>query len=78
MIYYDPLEADFPLGDGTADTSARVRCPHCGERQEIAIDPGSGSVQAYVEDCAVCCRPWHVQVRYGSRGRVRVTVSPAD
>lgn len=39
----DDLDADFPLGDGVADTSATVQCPCCGELVEIALDPGSGT-----------------------------------
>jgi len=56
----DALDAGFPLGDGTADTGATVHCPCCGEAVEIALDPGSGTRQAYVEDCEVCCRPFEV------------------
>lgn len=32
-------------------------CPHCAEPLETYPDPGGGSTQDYVEDCAVCCRP---------------------
>jgi hypothetical protein len=60
----DPLEEEFPLGDGTVETSASVLCPYCGEANEIALDPGSGTQQEYVEDCQVCCRPWKVMVHY--------------
>jgi hypothetical protein len=74
----DPLGDAFPLGDGTADTTALVRCPYCGETNEIQLDPGSGSVQDYVEDCQVCCRPWHVAVEYGPDGAAAVTVEAED
>jgi hypothetical protein len=47
----EDLDADFPLGDGTAETEASVLCPYCGETVEIGIDPGSGPRQEYVEDC---------------------------
>jgi len=73
----DPIE-DFPLGDGTADTEAEVRCPYCGEMNEIAVDPGSGASQDYVEDCQVCCRPWRVYVAYDATGAAHVHVEPAD
>ena len=72
------LEEDFPLGDGTADTCAAVVCPYCGERVEIALDPGSGSRQEYVEDCEVCCRPWQVHVAYRADGTAHVTLEPSD
>jgi hypothetical protein len=72
----DPLDDEFPLGDGTADTAALVYCPYCGEPVEIGLDPGSGSVQQYVEDCEVCCRPWRVTVSYGPDGAASVAVEP--
>ena len=72
----DPLDADFPLGDGTADLGAIVSCPYCGEPNEIGLDPGSGEQQEYVEDCQVCCRPWRVVVHYGHDGSADVTLVP--
>ncbi len=72
------LDEEFPLGDGTAETSAVVHCPYCGEPNEIALDPGSGAVQDYVEDCQVCCRPWHVSVRYAGDGTADVVVAPEE
>ena len=68
------LDRDFPLGDGTADVEATVRCPWCAAPVSIALDPGSGVTQDYVEDCEVCCRPWRVSVRYGADGAADVTV----
>lgn len=72
------LDEEFPLGDGTADTTASVRCPYCGEENEIALDPGSGASQEYVEDCQVCCRPWRVLVSYAGDGSAGVTLEPED
>ena len=61
----DPdLDEEFPLGDGTVDTEATVVCPYCAEVVAIALDPGSGAVQEYIEDCPVCCQPWTVRVSY--------------
>ena len=71
------LDEDFPLGDGVADMEAMVTCPYCGEEIEIAIDPGGGSNQAYVEDCPVCCSPWMVHVQY-SGGDVSVSVEQTN
>lgn len=71
----EELDRDFPLGDGTADTDTIVSCPWCGEPVEIALDPGSGSVQEYVEDCEVCCRPWRVSVRYHGDGGADVSIT---
>lgn len=72
-----PLDEDFPLGDGTVEMEATVLCPYCGEAVAIALDPGSGSVQEYVEDCGVCCQPWAVSVSYHD-GRADVSVRALD
>lgn len=74
----EDIDEEFPRGDGTADSEAVVHCPHCGEPNDIALDPGSGSHQEYVEDCQVCCQPWHVSVRYGRDGSAVVDVSASD
>ncbi len=74
----DGLDEEFPLGDGTAETGASVRCPYCGEINDIALDPGSGSEQEYVEDCQVCCRPWRVAVRYLPDGSADVSAEVED
>lgn len=71
------LDRDFPLGDGPADTDATVQCPYCSEQVEITLDPGGGSSQQYVEDCAVCCNPWRVSVTYHD-GAAEVSVSALD
>ncbi len=68
----DALDAEFPLGDGVADLEAEVGCPYCGERCSIALDPGSGVTQDYVEDCPVCCQPWRVHVHYEEDGTAAV------
>jgi hypothetical protein len=72
------LDEEFPLGDGTAEIDATVQCPYCGEMVAIALDPGSGSVQEYVEDCEVCCQPWRVEVTYDTDGIAEVIVSALD
>lgn len=72
----DPLDGQFPLGDGTADDEASVACPHCGEVNVIGLDPGSGTQQEYVEDCQVCCRPWRLTVHYRDDGSAGVIAEP--
>lgn len=72
------METDFPLGDGSADMAAVVYCPYCNESVEIALDPGSGATQQYVEDCEVCCQPWTVSVQYGEDGSADVSVTPLE
>ena len=74
----DDLEDEFPLGDGTAETDATVDCPHCGAPVEVALDPGGGATQDYVEDCEVCCQPWSVRVSVGGDGEPNVVVSRLD
>ena len=72
------LDDEFPLGDGVAETEGVVVCPYCGEPNEVALDPGSGERQDYVEDCQVCCQPWRVVVEYHGDGSVDVFAVPAD
>ena len=74
----DWLDEEFPLGEGTAETEGTVLCPYCGEPNEVALDPGSGARQDYVEDCQVCCQPWRVVVAYHADGTADVTALPAD
>ena len=73
----DDIDAAFPLGDGTAETEAHVTCPHCGETTDVALDPGGGEEQEYIEDCQVCCRPILMYVRYLRDGRAAVEVYAA-
>jgi hypothetical protein len=42
--------------------SAQSQCPYCGEPAELTVDGDGPSFEEYVEDCAVCCRPWTVRV----------------
>ena len=74
----DDLDEEFPLGDGTAAIDAVVYCPYCGEMNEIVLDPGSGIVQEYVEDCQVCCQPWLVRVHYARDGSADVSLAMED
>ena len=74
----EELDEEFPLGDGTAETETIVDCPYCGEPNEVALDPGSGADQEYVEDCQVCCRPWLMYVKYARDGSAIVEVYASD
>lgn len=58
-----------------ADT-ATVACPYCFEPVELYIDPDTTG--SYVEDCAVCCRPWQVRVSRDERGEITVSVDRAQ
>lgn len=71
------MEVDFFAageGEDLPDDSARVWCPYCGAEVELLLDPGGGSVQSYVEDCEVCCRPWHLTVQWDADGGAWVEV----
>jgi len=74
----DPLDEDFPLGDGVADTHAVGNCPYCGAPVDVAVDPGGGRVQRYVEDCPVCCRPWTVRVLFDDAGNAAMHLGTED
>ena len=74
----EALDEEFPLGDGTAETEAVVYCPHCGEPNEVALDPGSGGEQEYVEDCQVCCHPWLMYVKYDRAGHADIEVYASE
>lgn len=74
----DWLDDTFPLGDGVADTAASVLCPYCGAEVDLALDPGGGPVQRYVEDCEVCCRPWTLTVRWSASGTAVVEATTDD
>jgi hypothetical protein len=60
---------------GSEDTR-RVRCPYCREWIDLFVDPDT--VGEYVEDCEVCCRPWHVRVSRDDEGRLDVSVARAQ
>ncbi len=74
----EDIDEEFPTGDGTAETEAMVTCPYCGELNEIALDPGSGSDQEYIEDCQVCCRSILMYVKYDRQGHADVEILRAD
>jgi len=60
------------------DDTYAATCPYCFEENELLVDLGGGSDQSYVEDCAVCCRPWQVRVTVDEEGAVTVELEPLD
>ena len=72
----DDLDGLGDEPDGALEDEAEVTCPHCGELVMIVLDRSGGTDQDYIQDCDVCCRPWHVQVHYAA-GAADVTVSQA-
>jgi hypothetical protein len=59
-----------------ASMTEEIECPFCGEPGEIAADydPDAVGDQVFVQDCAVCCRPWTVTVHVGADGEVSFDV----
>lgn len=53
-----------------------MQCPYCFELVEIYVDPETEG--AFVEDCAVCCRPWHVHASRDHSGALSVAVERAQ
>jgi hypothetical protein len=85
----DEFDDEFPAGlrggaglgggagfeeDALPDEAAWVYCPYCASGVELLLDPGGGPVQSYIEDCEVCCRPWHLSVHWDADGRAWVDV----
>ncbi len=57
--------------------SVTLHCPYCGESFESSIDCSAGS-QAYVEDCAICCRPIEVRLQVGDDGELQDVRTATD
>lgn len=43
-------------------------CPHCWQRQSIAVDPDQISV--FVQDCEVCCHPIEFTLEFDEDQRI--------
>jgi len=57
------------MAGGQVLESVTLHCPYCGEAFETTVDCSAGS-QAYVEDCAICCRPIEVRLRIDDAGEL--------
>jgi hypothetical protein len=55
----------------------RLRCPYCGERISMLVDPSEAG-QDYIEDCEVCCRPISLHVEVDDDERVRLVARRGD
>lgn len=51
------------------EDEATYICGACGEEIVMPLDLSAGSVQRYVEDCPVCCRPNVITVEFDEEGR---------
>jgi hypothetical protein len=76
-----PSQVRVPLGVEAVAAADRVGvgapCPYCGERVTVHVEPTGMSLEQYVEDCPVCCRPWVVHVERAA-GRPTVTLARED
>lgn len=54
----------------TPEEFVAVRCPYCGERLDTRVDLTTEE-PAYVEDCAVCCRPIEFHIEREEGGALR-------
>ena len=80
------MDIEMPESPGGADQELEaelhhavwVSCPYCGESGDLVVDPGGGAIQEYVEDCAVCCKPWLVLVKLNGEGEPSVSVATLD
>lgn len=57
--------------------TGHLRCPYCGEPNQILIDCSIQS-QSYIEDCQVCCRPMSIRINQNSAGRPQPVASRED
>ncbi|HMK72938.1 MAG TPA: CPXCG motif-containing cysteine-rich protein [Myxococcaceae bacterium] len=60
-----------------AEGAQPARCPYCGERVTVHVEPLGVAEETYVEDCPVCCRPWTVQLNRED-GRLSLTLGRED
>jgi len=76
----DKFDEDFEPSEEVHafDSEATITCPYCRESVEITLDPDGGVEQEYVEDCAVCCRPWQLHVSFDHDGAAEVVVEAAN
>lgn len=58
-------------GVGVEEEASYI-CQACGEEIVVPVDTLAGSVQEYVEDCPVCCRPHVLFVEIHEDGAVNV------
>jgi ribosomal protein S27E len=56
---------------------AKIRCPYCLQRSEIAVETVYGS-QQYVQDCQICCRAIELIVEVSGGELTRLTAQRAD
>jgi len=77
-----PAQVQVPLEDRADAPADRVAvgtpCPYCGERVTVHVEPTGMSLERYVEDCPVCCRPWRVIAEETGPGEFDVSLARQD
>lgn len=59
------------------EIAAEYLCGVCGSWNDVLVDPTGGSMQEFIEDCAVCCRPHLLRVRVDpGAGTAEVAAEP--
>lgn len=64
--------------DDALNEGLEAACPYCGEEAPVWFEPGLNQPQEFVQDCPVCCRPWHVTVHLEPDGSAHMDVRPED
>jgi hypothetical protein len=57
------------------DDQFQIECPYCGEIVEVFVEADMRG--SFIQDCEVCCNPWHVEVR-DEDGYRSLSVTRAD
>ncbi|MDZ4711404.1 MAG: CPXCG motif-containing cysteine-rich protein [bacterium] len=47
-----------------------IACPYCGEVNFVEADILTGTVQSFIQDCEVCCRPIEIKIHFDNEGNV--------
>jgi len=55
------------------EDEVEVTCPYCGEPGSVSVAAGEED-ESFVQDCAVCCRPWQVRIRRRRDGSAEVSI----
>lgn len=66
----------FSSGKAISQEDASYICDACGEEIVIPLDLSEGSIQAYVEDCPVCCRANTIHIQIDNDGNAQVWAEP--
>lgn len=59
------------------EDAIEFRCPHCWQRNVLALDPGVPGASV-IQDCEVCCNPIEISYRVVDGAIADVEVQPAQ